>query len=749
MNSTDSSLIRGIEPRIYQQTIFAEIANKNSLVVLPTGLGKTVIIAYLTAFRLSKSPKKKIIITTPTKPLVSQTASMLRDFLAVEPETILDVTGETNPEKRTPLYQKSSIIVITPQTLENDLLNGRINPDRFSVICFDEAHRATGEYAYSRILQDIPKSCQIVGFTATPGNSEEAVREVIANLRSENIVVRYFDSPDVKDYVSIHRPEIVWVDIPNEYSEVIQVLKGEISNLAKTLKEAGLSILGGNIGKREALALQQQVLQLRKEDPSQGAFLVTTANLIRTIHLLDLVETQGFPQALDSIIKWENKKRTKALDAFFESYGIKKVFSLINANPIPHPKLQRLAKILQKAITLPESRIIVFSNYRSSIDFLNSELVEIHNIPCGKFVGQSSVGRSKGMRQKEQIEVLTAFKEGNPPILISTSVGEEGLDVGSCDLVIFYDSVPSVVRSIQRTGRGRKKQSRVVRLITKSTRDASIYYATLNREKRLRDILSHSELILEKTSDEKVTLDQFLKPDTKEDNKLLFNKKSGISILVDNREARSIVPRALKREHGISIKSHHLPAGDYVVSDRTCIERKTTTDFVESLMSPISDNVGENRLFNEITRLSDSFNRPIVIIEGTWDQARAVSEEAIQGALLAIMIGFRIPIIFTNNPIETAQTITQIARREQKTRKKPLLTTKTAASTDVEIREAILTAVPGINRARAQTLLEKFNSIKNIALSDESELKSCPGIGKELAKRLVRILSDDEDNLNA
>ncbi|MHA2499257.1 MAG: DEAD/DEAH box helicase, partial [Candidatus Hodarchaeales archaeon] len=415
--------MRSVEPRIYQQTIFAEVADKNALVVLPTGLGKTVIIAYLIAYHLGKEETIKIIVTTPTKPLVHQTASMLREFLAIEAESIVDVTGEISPARRTELYPPARIIVITPQTLDNDLFNNRIDPTSISLICFDEAHRATGEYAYSRVAQDLPVSCQIIGFTATPGNTEEAIKEVLRNLRSEKIVSRDYDSPDVRQYISIHRPELVWVDLPEEYKEVLRILQEEVRVITKTLKEAGLNIPNGYPSKRDALALQKQAIKLRQEDPRHGVLLVHTANLIRTLHLLDLIETQGFPQALESLIKWTNKRRSKALDVFLDSYGIKRIFSLLQANPVSHPKLERLAAILLKASKKSDSRTIVFSNFRSTVAFLQEELLSNYTIPSALFVGQAAAGSSKGMTQREQVAALESFKEGNPPILISTSVG--------------------------------------------------------------------------------------------------------------------------------------------------------------------------------------------------------------------------------------------------------------------------------------------------------------------------------------
>ncbi|MHA2369952.1 MAG: ERCC4 domain-containing protein, partial [Candidatus Hodarchaeales archaeon] len=280
----------------------------------------------------------------------------------------------------------------------------------------------------------------------------------------------------------------------------------------------------------------------------------------------------------------------------------------------------------------------------------------------------------------------------------------------------------------------------------------SLHYATINRQKHVQEMLANPASLFDgnvESSEEQGVLDRFIEPKkAKKAIDLSFSQTVSTAealILIDNREARSIVPRALKRQQGIKLETHNLPAGDYAVSDRTCIERKTTQDFVESLISPVSENVGESRLFDEIQRLSEAYDRPLVIIEGTWDQARAISENSIQGAIFAITIGFRVPILFAKNAMETAELIGRIAQREQRARKKPKLATQTGGRTDPEIREALLTAIPGVNRSRAQNLLNTFTSIQEIANSDEKELRTTPGIGRELAKRLSRILAGPLD----
>ncbi|MHA2202886.1 MAG: helicase-related protein, partial [Candidatus Hodarchaeales archaeon] len=239
---------------------------------------------------------------------------------------------------------------------------------------------------------------------------------------------------------------------------------------------------------------------LTKQDSAFGELLIHSSNLIRVQHLKELVESQGFPQTLYSIQKWRRKVSSKALRVFLEDNRILLLEKELSEKPMIHPKLQHLIdeikEIFKKDSSL-DSRIIIFSNYRDTIRFLHSELSR-QDIETGIFIGHSSSADDKGLTQKQQLDVIEKFKQGDLKILLSTSVGEEGLDVGNCDLVVFYDSVPSIVRAIQRQGRGRKRRSRVIHLVTKSTRDEAMYWAINRKNKQMNLFLKKDlQLLLE------------------------------------------------------------------------------------------------------------------------------------------------------------------------------------------------------------------------------------------------------------
>ena len=104
-----------------------------------------------------------------------------------------------------------------------------------------------------------------------------------------------------------------------------------------------------------------------------------------------------------------------------------------------------------------------------------------------RFVGQSSRDGSEGLTAKQQVERLDEFREGSANVLVATSVGEEGLDIPSADLVIFYEPVTSEIRTIQRRGRtGRHREGEVVVLIAEETRDEGAWAAAERREEYMR-----------------------------------------------------------------------------------------------------------------------------------------------------------------------------------------------------------------------------------------------------------------------
>ena len=156
-----------------------------------------------------------------------------------------------------------------------------------------------------------------------------------------------------------------------------------------------------------------------------------------------------------------------------------------------HSKVTMVRRMVRRQLKeSPESRIIVFANFRDTVDEITRVLADVESAPPQRFVGQASRDGSSGMSQKVQLESLDAFRSGLANVLVATSVGEEGLDVPNADLVIFYEPVGSEIRTIQRRGRtGRQRAGTVHVLIAKDTRDEGARAAAKHREQRMLSLI--------------------------------------------------------------------------------------------------------------------------------------------------------------------------------------------------------------------------------------------------------------------
>ena len=197
-----------VEKRIFQLDLAATALKSSSLIVVPTGLGKTVIALMVLLARMDKG---RVLFLAPTKPLVEQHVTFLQRVLK-DGDIVSMMTGESPPGIRIRSWRKSRIIVSTPQVVENDLLSRRIDLKDVSLVIFDEAHRAVGNYAYVYIADRYhreAKSPLVLGITASPGSQSEKIAEICTNLCIEKIQTRTEKDHDVAPFV--HEREIEWV----------------------------------------------------------------------------------------------------------------------------------------------------------------------------------------------------------------------------------------------------------------------------------------------------------------------------------------------------------------------------------------------------------------------------------------------------------------------------------------------------------------------------------------------------------
>ncbi|HVO78050.1 MAG TPA: helicase-related protein, partial [Methanomassiliicoccales archaeon] len=482
-----------VESRDYQTNLARTASQTSTLLVLPTGMGKTVIALLVIADVLQKR-KGKVLFLAPTKPLVEQHACSLAEKL--EGKKVGVMTGEVPSEERALVFRENDVIASTPQVVANDIKRENYSLKEVSLIVFDEAHRAVGDYAYVTIGQEYKGfNGLVLGMTASPGSSGTKIREVCANLGIEKIDVRSESDPDVAKYMHEIQMDWVEVDVPQEMKRVILLLKSMHDSYLKELVRLGVMDQKRPPNTKYVLEIGQN-LQRRYRSGERHKNLFSAMSVhamaLKIGHALELAETQGVTALRLFMEKLQNeatsKEGTKAARTIALSPEFIKAFDLVQRMKFEHPKLSKVMTTVSRQVNeKPESRIMVFTHYRDTCDLVASKLAGIPGARVTKLVGQADHVGEKGLKQKEQVGVLQKFRDGEFNVLVATSVGEEGLDVASTDLVVFYEPVASEIRSIQRRGRtGRMRSGRVVVLVTRGTRDEAYLYAAINKERAMK-----------------------------------------------------------------------------------------------------------------------------------------------------------------------------------------------------------------------------------------------------------------------
>ncbi|ORY82115.1 hypothetical protein BCR37DRAFT_387579 [Protomyces lactucae-debilis] len=484
--------------RDYQFNMISKALFTNVLVALPTGLGKTFIAAIVMFNWYRWAPESKIVFLAPTKPLVAQQIEACYHICGIPWRDIAEMTGSVPAAKRTSAYKERRVFFMTPQTFQNDLRNGLVDGRQVSCLVIDEAHHATGSYAYTEVVAQIKavsQSFRVLALTATPGRTVEGVQEVIDNLLISQIEIRNDESLDIRAYTHTKDIETISLDLDHDMIAVQTSFASLVKHDLDRIKSMGVGCTSdatkiSAFGIRDAvnrfcIAARGNGNMNANAVRSIGAFV---ASMGQSMTLLNEHGMRPFYEEMKELragVKGSQMKARVVNSRVFKEMMADIEEALQDPNYTGHPKLDYLNGLIlnhfQKAAEAGEmgTRVMVFSSLRASTEVIIASLKRHHPlVKATGFYGQSKGKGETGMSQKEQLATIKKFKEGVFNVLVATSVGEEGLDIGEIDMIICYDTSSSPARMLQRMGRtGRKRSGQVFVLCTKGKEEMAFVKA--------------------------------------------------------------------------------------------------------------------------------------------------------------------------------------------------------------------------------------------------------------------------------
>ncbi len=610
-------------------------------------------------------------------------------------------------------------------------------------------------------------------------------------------VDEYTHDTDVR-WERVTLPEPV-LEIRDALNEVITDRLESLKGIGVTNKTSP------DLSQRDLNRMRGQLKQMMDNDQSDGyTGMSTHAEVMKLRRAVELVETQSVESVRRYFERQREAARSsgasKASQRMVADPRVRTAMRKAESFDGLHPKFSKARILLAETLGIQGGdRAILFTESRDTaealVEFLDASF-DVH-----KFVGQGDKEGSDGMTQTQQQETLDDFRDGAFEVLVSTSVAEEGLDVPEVDLVCFYEPVPTAIRSIQRKGRtGRQAEGQVVVLMAEDTRDEAFFWISKRREKQmtqqLAELKAATDDVEAAVDDGQAGLDAFAETadepaadhpaddeesdaaatdagltdfaaesretagdDAGDENDAgdsdagdttdggndgivaTAGRETGVEVVVDQRELDSSIAKDLSTWDGLTTRLETLAVGDYVLSDRVAVERKSAADFVDSVLD------ADRSLFAQVGELSRAYARPTVVVEGSnlYGQ-RNVEPNAIRGALASLAVDFGVSVLRTESEADTTALLATIARREQETRDREVsVHGEKTTKTRTEQQEYVVSAIADIGPVTARSLLEALGSVEAVMTADEKRLQEVDGVGEVTAARIREVVASAYD----
>ena len=481
-----------VEARAYQLEAVDVALSSSTLLVLPTAAGKTAV-AWMAMAEMLERTNGWALMIAPTAALVKQHLDDLELVFDKDLTKPISMSGAIPPNKREGMWNRGRLVVSTPQVVRNDVNRGLLDLSDCCLLIIDEAHHSTGERAEAQVADlylEFANEPLILGMTASPGSNTEKVEEICNRLGVARIHLRISEDNMLSEHLANLDIEELKVRVPDEIRELAEPLVRWQESIVERERRLGRYVMPGAVTHRGlANAMERANLAVRRGQSDAYGSMSRIGLAMSLHHLINHILCQGLAAAREFLDRKETgedagKKNTRNL---LRDSRIRSLRDSLAEMPESHSKVGAVRRLVRERIRRDsESRIIVFATYRDTVSALETALLNLKDVRPIQFIGQTKRGSGTGLTQKQQVERIESFRSGEGNVLIATSVGEEGLDIPTADLVIFYEPVASEIRTIQRRGRtGRQRDGDVVVLIAEDTRDEGARAAALRREQNM------------------------------------------------------------------------------------------------------------------------------------------------------------------------------------------------------------------------------------------------------------------------
>ena len=481
-----------IQARAYQLEAVDVSLSGSTLLVLPTAAGKTAVAWMVMAEMLEQNDGWALMIA-PTAALVKQHLDDLEKIFDKDSIQPFSMSGAIPPSKREGMWNNGRLVVSTPQVVRNDVNRGLLDLSNCCLLVIDEAHHAIGERAEAQVSDlylELANQPLILGMTASPGSTTQKVEEISNRLQVHRIHLRTSEEKMLSEHLASLDIEELRVKVPDEIRELAEPLVLWQETIVDRERRLGRYVMPGAVTHRGlSNAMERANLAVRRGQSDAYGSMSRIGLAMSLHHLINHLLCQGIAAAKEFLDRKKSgddagKKNTRNLLRDPRIISLRASLSEMSES---HSKVSSVRRLVRERLRRdPNSRIIVFATFRDTVTALETAIGDLEGSIPIPFIGQSKRASGSGLTAKQQVERIEKFRSGEGNVLIATSVGEEGLDIPSADLVIFYEPVASEIRTIQRRGRtGRHRDGDVVVLIAEDTRDEGARAAALRREENM------------------------------------------------------------------------------------------------------------------------------------------------------------------------------------------------------------------------------------------------------------------------